>query len=371
MRFTILQTDGPARCGRLEMYRGTVDTPAFMPVGTYGTVKALTSEELERSGVQMLLANTLHLMLRPGTSTIAAHGGLHTFMHWKRPILTDSGGFQVYSLGTRREVREEGVSFRSPVDGRLLFLSPEAAIAAQHDLGADVVMVLDECPPYAATTHCVREAMERSLRWARRCRVAHGDRSSALFGIVQGGMNETLRLSSLNGLREVGFDGYAVGGLSVGEPAAVRLQVLDFLKDSLPPDAPRYLMGVGKPSDLVEGVCRGIDLFDCVIPTRNARNAQLYTSSGVLRLRNERYATDTRPVDAACGCYTCRYYSRAYLRHLDRCNEILGARLNTLHNVHFYQDLMARMRQAIEARQLASFVQEFYAQCGQERPTVS
>jgi len=332
-----------------------------MPVGTYGSVKAMTPEELEQLGAQIVLGNTFHLLLRPGIDVIRAHGGLHGFMHWRRPLLTDSGGFQVWSLQTLRKVTESGVEFRSPVNGDLIELTPERSIEMQHALGADVVMVFDECTDYPAEHAVARESMERSARWARRSRatfdVAKADTGSdaALFGIVQGGVYSDLRAESLARLRQIGFGGYAVGGLAVGEHEEERLAVLEGLEPSLPNDAPRYLMGVGTPSDLVKSVARGMDMFDCVIPTRHARNGQLFTSEGTINIRNSRFQTDLGPLDPACPCYTCRNYSRSYLRHLQQCNEILGARLATHHNLYFYLDLMARMRAAIEAREFAAF----------------
>jgi queuine tRNA-ribosyltransferase len=359
VRFERLAADGAARRGRLVFDRGEVQTPAFMPVGTYGTVKAMTPEELEGIGAQIVLGNTFHLMLRPGAGIIERLGGLHGFMHWSRPILTDSGGFQVFSLGAMRRITEEGVKFRSPIDGSAVFLGPEESMAVQRALGSDIVMIFDECTPYPATEDQARDSMELSLRWAVRSRAAHGDNPAALFGIVQGGMYEGLRARSLDGLMEIGFDGYAIGGLSVGEPAGDRLRVLDFLSGRLPADRPRYLMGVGTPQDIVEAVCRGVDLFDCVLPTRNARNGHLFTRAGVVRIRNARYQADASPIDPHCGCYTCRNYSRAYLRHLDRCHEILGARLNTIHNLYYYQELMQGLRAAIEAGHLAAFVANF------------
>ncbi len=368
LSFERLAGDGAARRGRVHTRRGTVETPAFMPVGTYGTVKGVTPEELRECGAEIILGNTFHLWLRPGTGIISLHGDLHDFMHWDGPILTDSGGFQVYSLGKLRRVTEAGVHFRSPVDGAAVFMGPEESMAVQRRLGSDIVMIFDECSPYPAERGDVARAMELSLRWAERSRAAHGDNPAALFGIVQGGIHLDLRRTSLEGLLRIGFDGYALGGLSVGEPAAERDAVIEALEPRLPADRPRYLMGVGKPEDLVECVRRGIDLFDCVIPTRNARNAFIYTAEGLLRLRNARYARDTRPLDEACRCYTCRHYSRAYLRHLDKCNEILGARLATLHNLHYYQDLMREMRVAIEAGRLAAFVDEFYWRRDQKTP---
>jgi len=359
MKFILSATDGKARRGRLEFARGPVDTPAFMPVGTYGTVKAMTPEEAEASGAQIVLGNTFHLMLRPGVEVIVKHGGLHGFMHWDRPILTDSGGFQVWSLAQRRRISEEGVSFRSPVDGSPVFLSPESSMQVQRQLGSDVVMIFDECTPYPATEAESRASMELSLRWAQRSREAHEGNPAALFGIVQGGMYPDLRRESLAGLTGIGFDGYAIGGLSVGETADERLAVLDGLEPVMPVDHPRYLMGVGTPEDIVEAVQRGIDMFDCVLPTRNARNGHLFTRYGTVKIRNARYRDDETPLDADCGCYTCRNYSRAYLRHLDKCGEILGARLNTIHNLHYYQELMAGLRLAIAERRLAGFVRDF------------
>jgi queuine tRNA-ribosyltransferase len=363
VRFDLLASDGRARRGRLHLRRGTVETPVFMPVGTYGTVKAMTPEELTGLGAEIVLGNTFHLMLRPGTGVIRAHGGLHRFMHWAGPILTDSGGFQVFSLSELRKLSEEGVRFRSPVNGDPVFLSPEISMQVQTDLDSDVVMAFDECPPYPATEAEARQSMELSMRWARRSRNAFGalGNPNALFGIVQGGTHAGLRLESAAALREIGFDGYAVGGLAVGEPAEERNGVLDVLGPALPGDRPRYLMGVGTPSDIVEAVARGIDMFDCVMPTRNARNGHLFTSQGVVKIRNAAHHEDTGPLDPACACYTCRNYSRAYLRHLDRCNEILGARLGTIHNLHYYLDLMRRIRAAIEGGEFARFAAGFTA----------
>ncbi len=365
MHFQILQTDAAARRGRLTFARGTVETPAFMPVGTYGTVKAMTPEELRASGAEIILGNTFHLMLRPGTAIIAAHGDLHGFMHWEGPILTDSGGFQVFSLAAIRKITEAGVKFQSPVNGGMVFLGPEESMAVQRALGADIVMIFDECTPYPATESAARQSMERSLRWARRSKTAHGDHSAALFGIVQGGTYPRLRTISTEGLCEIGFDGYAIGGLAVGEPLEERLDILDHTVPLLPDAAPRYLMGVGKPEDLVEAVRRGVDLFDCVLPTRNARNGHLFTRHGDLRIRNSQYRADPRPLDASCDCYTCRHYSRAYLRHLDQCQEILGARLNTIHNLHYYQELMRDLRTAIAEGRLERFAAAFYEKRGQ------
>lgn len=370
MKFELLATDGGARRGRLHFDRGVVETPAFMPVGTYGTVKAMTPEELEGLGAQIILGNTFHLMLRPGVDIIRAHGDLHDFMHWQRPILTDSGGFQVFSLAQMRKITEQGVTFSSPVDGSKVFLGPEEAIGVQHALGSDIVMIFDECTPYPATFDEARQSMELSLRWAKRSREAHGDNPNALFGIVQGGMHPELRSASLAGLMDIGFDGYAVGGLSVGEPEEERLKVLDHLRPQLPADKPHYLMGVGTPEDIVEAVRRGIDMFDCVLPTRNARTGFLYTSEGLVRIRNARYRDDTSPLDPNCACYTCRNYSRAYLRHLDKCGEILSSRLNTIHNLFYYQTLMRGLRDAIEGGTLNEFVVDFYARRGKTAPPV-
>ncbi len=348
MNFDLINTDGQARRGRLHFARGTVETPAFMPVGTYGTVKAMTPEELRSTGAEIVLGNTFHLMLRPGTEVIRAHGDLHDFMGWSGPILTDSGGFQVFSLADLRKMDEQGVTFASPVDGSKVFLGPEESMRVQRELGSDIVMIFDECTPYPATEQQARESMERSLRWAERSKSAHGDSPAALFGIVQGGMYSDLRRRSAAALMEIGFDGYAIGGLSVGEPAEERERVLEATTPMLPANRPRYLMGVGRPEDLVAAVARGVDMFDCVMPTRNARNGHLFTSHGVMKIRNARYRMDTRPVDEDCACYTCSNYSRAYLKHLHRCNEILGHRLATIHNLHYYQRLMIRMREAIE-----------------------
>ncbi len=361
MKFELLNRDGAARRGRLTFDRGTVETPAFMPVGTLGTVKGLTPEEVRDTGAEILLGNTFHLMLRPGVEIVRAHGDLHDFMNWHGPILTDSGGFQVWSLAELRTLSEAGVRFRSPVDGSPVFLGPEESIAVQRALGSDVVMVFDECTPYPATEQEAAESMRLSLRWAARARDAHGVSPAALFGIVQGGMYDPLRLESLAGLVGLGFDGYAVGGLSVGEPAAERERVLDALLPHMPADRPHYLMGVGRPEDIVEAVARGIDMFDCVLPTRNGRNGQLFTRHGTIKLKNARYRDDTSPPDPECGCYTCRHYSLAYLRHLKDCNEMLGARLATGHNLYYYQELMAGLREAIAAGRFAAFRRDFHA----------
>jgi queuine tRNA-ribosyltransferase len=360
MSFQLMARDGAARRGRLQVPRGHVETPVFMPVGTYATVKAMTPEELLECGAELIVANTFHLMLRPGADKIKAHGGLHAFMHWQKPILTDSGGFQVFSLGEMRRISEAGVSFRSPVNGDPVFLDAETSMAVQRRLGSDIVMAFDDCTPLPATEAETRASMERTLRWAARSREAHGDSEAALFGIVQGGLHADLRSQSLAGLLSLGFDGYALGGLSVGESRAEREQVLDDITPRMPVDQPRYLMGVGTPDDIVEAVCRGIDMFDCVLPTRNARNGHLFVPEGVVRIRNARHRDDTGPLDAGCACYTCRNYSRAYLHHLDRCGEILGARLATIHNLHYYQSLMRGLRDAIQAGALAGYVSAYY-----------
>jgi len=363
MKFELLNRDGSARRGRMTFPRGVVETPAFMPVGTYGTVKAMTPEELTGLGAQIILGNTFHLMLRPGMEVMRAHGGLHRFMHWQGPILTDSGGFQVFSLATLRKITEEGVSFRSPVNGDPVMLTPERSMQVQRDLDSDIVMIFDECTPYPATEAEARRSMELSLRWAARSR-AEFDRLEnphALFGIVQGGMYESLRRESISGLTQIGFHGYAIGGLAVGEPKEERERVLASLEPNLPADRPRYLMGVGTPEDLVEGVRRGVDMFDCVMPTRHARNGHLFTSTGVVKIRNAQYEADTRPLDENCSCYTCANYTRSYLRHLDRCSEILAARLGTIHNLFHYLSLMQAMRQAIEQQRFEAFVADFYA----------
>ena len=370
MQFKVSKTDGKARLGEMQFPRGSVQTPAFMPVGTYGTVKGMLPRDIHEIGAEMILGNTFHLMLRPGTEIIKEHGDLHDFTQWHGPILTDSGGFQVFSLGDMRKISEEGVKFRSPIDGSPVFIDPEKSMQVQRDLGSDVVMIFDECTPYPATEIEAKESMELSLRWAHRSKIAHGDNPSALFGIVQGGMYEKLRDESLNGLVGIGFDGYEIGGLSVGEPKEDMIRILDHLADSMPHDKPRYLMGVGKPADLVEGVRRGIDMFDCVMPTRNARNGHLFTSSGVVKIRNARYRNDTNPLDDECDCYTCQNFTRGYLHHLEKCGEMLGAQLNTIHNLRFYQTLMANLRAAISNGQLDSFVEKFYQKQGIDQPGV-
>ena len=370
MRFELLAQDGAARRGRLEFPRGAVETPAFMPVGTYGTVKAMTPEDLESVGAQIVLGNTFHLFLRPGLAAIAAHGGLHRFMHWQRPILTDSGGFQVWSLAEMRKITEEGAHFRSPVDGAPVFLSPEESMRIQRILASDVAMSFDECTPYPATESEARASMELSMRWALRGfrEYYRTEPPGTLFGIVQGGIYPQLRIASLAALEEIGFAGLAVGGLAVGETETQRELVLDGLMPRMPRGKPRYLMGVGRPEDIVEAVRRGIDMFDCVMPTRHARNAHLFTRSGTVNIRNAAHQKDTGPIEEGCGCYTCLNYSRSYLRHLDKCGEILGAHLNTIHNLHFYQRLMREIRAAIEAGRFEAYAAEFHALKAAARP---
>ncbi|MGN6520303.1 MAG: tRNA guanosine(34) transglycosylase Tgt [Dokdonella sp.] len=364
MRFELLGSDGAARRGRLAFARGTIETPAFMPVGTYGSVKAMTPQSLSEIGAEIILGNTFHLFLRPGLDVIGEFGGLHRFIGWNRPILTDSGGFQVFSLAHKRKITEQGVTFASPVDGAKVFLSPEESMRIQHVLDSDIAMIFDECTPYPATEKQARDSMELSLRWAERSRRAFDERANpnSLFGIVQGGVHPELRRRSAEALIGIGFDGYAIGGLAVGEPEHERNATLERVEPLLPRDRPRYLMGVGRPEDIVEAVRRGVDMFDCVMPTRNARNAHLFTRHGTLRIRNAKYERDTRPLDEECACYTCRSgFSRAYLRHLDRCGEMLGPMLATIHNLHYYQELMAGLRAAIAERRLADFVAAFYA----------
>ncbi len=369
MRFELLAQDGAARRGRLEFGRGSVETPAFMPVGTYGTVKAMTPEDLESIGAEIVLGNTFHLYLRPGLEVIEAHGGLHGFMHWQRPILTDSGGFQVWSLAEMRKITEAGAHFRSPVDGAPVFLSPEESMRIQRTLSADVAMSFDECTPYPATLEEARASMELSMRWAARGHAEYyrSPPPGTLFGIVQGGIFPDLRAASLGKLEEIGFAGYAVGGLAVGESEAERTLVLEELMPQMPLRKPRYLMGVGRPEDIIEAVRRGIDMFDCVMPTRHARNAHLFTRTGVVNIRNAAHQKDTGPIEAGCECYTCRNYSRSYLRHLDKCGEILGAHLNTVHNLHFYQRLMREIRAAIGAGRFEDYAAEFHASKGMAR----
>jgi len=364
MQFKVSATQGKARRGELSFPRGKVQTPAFMPVGTYGTVKGMLPRDITETGAEIILGNTFHLMLRPGTEVVKQHGGLHDFIQWQGPILTDSGGFQVFSLGDMRKITEQGVKFRSPIDGSPVFIDPEKSMQVQRDLGSDVVMIFDECTPYPATEKQASDSMQLSLRWAKRSKQARGDNPSALFGIVQGGMYEGLRDQSLAGLVEIDFDGYAIGGLSVGEPKEDMIRILDHLADTMPAHKPRYLMGVGKPADLVEGVRRGIDMFDCVMPTRNARNGHLFTSTGVIKIRNARHRNDTSTLDTECDCYTCQNFSRGYLHHLEKCGEMLSAQLNTIHNLRYYQTLMQGLRAAIEQGCLEQFVEDFYVKQG-------
>jgi queuine tRNA-ribosyltransferase len=363
-RFEILARDGSARLGRLHLAHGVVETPAFMPVGTYGTVKGMVPEELAQLGAHILLGNTFHLMLRPGPAVVALHrDGLHGFMNWQRPILTDSGGFQVFSLAQLRKIDEQGVRFQSPLDGSPVFMRPEDAMDVQRALGSDIAMAFDECTPYPATEAAARASMERSMRWARRS-FEHYYRDpppGSLFGIVQGGMHENLRSASLEELQRLDWPGYAIGGLAVGEPEQDRLRILEHLGPLLPDGKPRYLMGVGYPTDIIQAVRRGVDMFDCVMPTRHARNGHLFTSRGVINIRNAVHERDTGPVDPHCACDTCRHYSRAYLRHLERCKEVLGVRLTSLHNLHYYLQLMRRIRQAIAAGELDRLAAEIMA----------
>jgi queuine tRNA-ribosyltransferase len=359
--FKLIRTSGQARRGRLALSHGTVETPVFMPVGTYGSVKAMSPAELDEIGAQIILGNTFHLWLRPGLDVIGKFGGLHDFMAWQRPILTDSGGFQVWSLGDLRKISEAGVAFQSPVNGDKCFLSPEESMRIQRVLNSDVVMIFDECTAYPATPEAAAASMRLSLRWAARCKseFARLENPNALFGIVQGGMHEALRDESLAGLRDIDFHGFAIGGLSVGEPKEDMLRILAHTAPQLPRDKPRYLMGVGTPEDLVDGVAEGIDMFDCVMPTRNARNGWLFTRFGDIKIRNARFKDDRRPLDEGCECYTCRNFSRAYLHHLQRLNEILGARLNTIHNLHYYQQLMREIRVAIDSDSFEAFAGRF------------
>ena len=358
MKFSILASEGKARLGNIDFPRGSISTPAFMPVGTSATVKSLTPEEVAGTGAQIILGNTFHLMLRPGMEVIRAHGSLHEFMNWSRPILTDSGGFQVWSLKELRKLEEKGVTFRSPVDGSKIFLGPEQSMEIQTALGSDIVMAFDECTPWPESKQRVAKSMALSIRWAQRCRDSYGGKG-ALFGIIQGGMYHDLRQESLERLVEIGFDGYAVGGLSVGEPKQEMVDVMNQLVWKMPELKPRYLMGVGTPQDLVDGVACGVDMFDCVLPTRNARNGWLFTSTGAVKIRNSQYRLDTRPIDENCSCYTCCNYSRSYIRHLHTKNEILGARLCSLHNVHYYQNLMSTIRKHIQSGSFANFARSF------------
>ena len=361
MKFNLLKKEGKARRATISFPRGDIQTPAFMPVGTYGAVKSLSPAELKEMGADIILGNTFHLWLRPGTDIIKKHGSLHGFNGWDKPILTDSGGFQVFSLGKMRKLTEEGVTFKSPINGSKVFLSPEISMQVQRDLGSDIVMCFDECTPYPTTEKEAKDSMELSMRWAQRSKDAHGDNPSALFGIIQGGMYEHLRDESLQALKEIDFDGFAIGGLSVGEPKGEMIKILDHTAHQMPEDKPRYLMGVGTPKDLVEAVYRGVDMFDCVMPSRNARNGHIFTSEGTIRIRNSKYKEDTSALDPTCDCYTCKNFTKSYLHHLDKIKEILGSRLNTIHNLHFYQKLMRDIRQAIEAERFGEFRTEFLA----------
>lgn len=358
MQFTLTHQSGAARRGALSLAHGTVQTPAFMPVGTYGAVKSLSPVEIQEIGAHIILGNTFHLWLRPGLEVIEHFGGLHQFIGWQGPILTDSGGFQVWSLGALRKITEQGVKFRSPINGDSCFLTPEESMRIQRVLNSDIVMIFDECTPYPATEKAAADSMQLSLRWAKRSKQAHEGNPNALFGIVQGGMYESLRDESLAGLMDIGFDGFAIGGLSVGEPKEDMLRILAHTAPQMPREKPRYLMGVGTPEDLLDAVSMGVDMFDCVMPTRNARNGWLFTRNGDIKLKNARYRQDDSPLDPECQCYTCRNFSRAYLHHLHRVGEMLGSRLNTLHNLHYYQELMAGMRLAIEQNQFAEFKQQ-------------
>ncbi|MCK5697081.1 MAG: tRNA guanosine(34) transglycosylase Tgt [Gammaproteobacteria bacterium] len=379
MKFDLNNTEGSARRGAMTFPRGTIQTPAFMPVGTAATVKSMTPEDVESVGAEIILGNTFHLLLRPGMDVIKAHNGLHNFMNWHKPILTDSGGFQVFSLGELRKITEQGVTFSSPIDGRKVFMGPEESMQVQRTLGSDIAMIFDECTPYPATDEEAKVSMELSLRWAQRSKdeflalapqQAQEPDSAALFGIIQGGMYPELRDISLQGLTDIGFDGFAIGGLSVGEPKDEMIKILNHITPKMPEDKPRYLMGVGRPEDIVEAVRRGIDMFDCVMPTRNARNGHLFTRHGVVKIRNQKHQFDTHPLDDDCQCYTCQHYSRSYLRHLDKTNEMLGSRLNTLHNLFYYQELMQGLRHAIEHHNFEAFITEFYDVREQALPTL-
>ncbi len=371
MKFEKLGQSGRARRGRLTLEHGVVETPVFMPVGTYGTVKGMLPRDIEDIQAQIILGNTFHLYLRPGLDVIKEHGGLHEFMKWDKPILTDSGGFQVFSLGAMRKIKEEGVTFRSPIDGSKVFLSPEISMEIQKVLNSDIVMIFDECTPYPATHEEAQKSLQLSLRWAKRCKEHHHnvlENKNALFGIIQGGMYEDLRDESLNGLLDVGFDGYAIGGLSVGEPKEEMIKVLDYLPNKMPEDKPRYLMGVGKPEDIVEGIRRGVDMFDCVIPTRNARNGHYFVTDGLVRIRNSKYRHDQSPLDPHCDCYTCKNFTRAYLFHLEKCGEMLGSMLGTIHNLRYYQRFTQDIRNALDNGTFDDFVQDFYARRGLDVP---
>ena len=371
MKFEKLGQSGRARRGRLTLEHGVVETPVFMPVGTYGTVKGMLPRDVEGIKAQIILGNTFHLYLRPGLEVIKQHGGLHGFMKWDKPILTDSGGFQVFSLGAMRKIEEKGVTFRSPIDGSKVFLSPEISMKIQHTLNSDIVMIFDECTPYPATHEEAQKSLQLSLRWAERCKKHHHDElnnKNALFGIIQGGMYEDLRDESLKGLLEIDFDGYAIGGLSVGEPKEEMIKVLDYLPNKMPENKPRYLMGVGKPEDIVEGIRRGVDMFDCVMPTRNARNGHYFVTDGLVRIRNSQYRHDQSPLDPHCDCYTCQNFTRAYLFHLEKCGEMLGSMLGTIHNLRYYQRFTEDIRNALDNGTFDEFVQDFYARRGLEVP---
>ena len=370
MKFEVLTQSGRTRRGTITLNHGQVQTPAFMPVGTYGTVKGMLPRDIEAIGADIILGNTFHLYLRPGLEVIKEHGGLHDFVQWDKPILTDSGGFQVFSLGEMRQIKEEGVTFRSPIDGSKVFLSPEISMQIQQVLNSDIVMIFDECTPYPATHEQAQTSLQLSLRWAERCKTEHSKNANpnALFGIIQGGMYEDLREESLQGLLDIGFDGYAIGGLSVGEPKEEMIKVLNYLPHKMPADKPRYLMGVGKPEDIVEAVRRGIDMFDCVMPTRNARNAHYFVTNGVVRIRNSQYRHDQQPLDPDCDCYTCKNFTRAYLFHLEKCGEMLGSMLGTIHNLRYYQRFTQDIRDALDNDCFDAFVDDFYARRGLEVP---
>ncbi len=371
MKFEKLGQSGRARRGRLTLEHGVVETPVFMPVGTYGTVKGMLPRDIEEIQAQIILGNTFHLYLRPGLDVVKEHGGLHEFIKWDKPILTDSGGFQVFSLGAMRKIKEEGVTFRSPIDGSKVFLSPEVSMEIQKVLNSDIVMIFDECTPYPATHEEAQKSLQLSLRWAKRCKTHHHevlDNKNALFGIIQGGMYEDLRDESLEGLLEIGFDGYAIGGLSVGEPKEEMIKVLDYLPNKMPHDKPRYLMGVGKPEDIVEGIRRGVDMFDCVMPTRNARNGHYFVTDGLVRIRNSKYRHDQNPLDPHCDCYTCKNFTRAYLFHLEKCGEMLGSMLGTIHNLRYYQRFTQDIRDALDNGTFEAFIEDFYTRRGMEVP---
>lgn len=371
MKFEKLGQSGRARRGRLTLEHGVVETPVFMPVGTYGTVKGMLPRDIEEIQAQIILGNTFHLYLRPGLDVVKEHRGLHEFIKWDKPILTDSGGFQVFSLGAMRKIKEEGVTFRSPIDGSKVFLSPEVSMEIQKVLNSDIVMIFDECTPYPATHEEAQKSLQLSLRWAKRCKTHHHevlDNKNALFGIIQGGMYEDLRDESLEGLLEIGFDGYAIGGLSVGEPKEEMIKVLDYLPNKMPHDKPRYLMGVGKPEDIVEGIRRGVDMFDCVMPTRNARNGHYFVTDGLVRIRNSKYRHDQSPLDPHCDCYTCKNFTRAYLFHLEKCGEMLGSMLGTIHNLRYYQRFTQDIRDALDNGTFEAFVEDFYTRRGMEVP---